>query len=220
MKTVGDMEFKAASQPVAPPDVPIGLRGRTAMERRIISLWNDYGKGIAVQAEAACLPVESALAVFAVESGRAYGSDGLVIIRFEPHVFRRKTGLRVKVWRNGQKSEWRNLTRAYEIQPEASLESTSWGLPQIMGFNWRTTRHGNAREMALAFQDSCLEQVAGFFGFIKANRLLDEIRNKDWRSFARTYNGPGQVDHYSRALIRAMSGINNLKRQGAAFNNQ
>lgn len=86
-----------------------------------------------------------------------------------------------------------------------------------MGFNTWVTRFKSAREMVLAFQDSCTEQVAGFFGFVTKNRLERYIVDRDWRSFARRYNGPANVDDYSCKLNRAMKVIVSLQQDGAKF---
>jgi len=71
--------------------------------------------------------------------------------------------------------------------------------------------------MVLAFQSSCEEQVAGFFGFVRTNNLLRFIEREDWRAFTRRYNGPGNVDVYSGRLIRALKVIDSLHQDGAIF---
>jgi hypothetical protein len=86
-----------------------------------------------------------------------------------------------------------------------------------MGFNWEVTAHANAKDMVLAFQRSCEEQIAGFFGFVEANHLLRFIEAQDWRDFTRHYNGPGNVDVYSGRLIRALKVIESLEQDGAVF---
>ncbi|MBT0652878.1 N-acetylmuramidase domain-containing protein [Geomobilimonas luticola] len=217
LKTVGDLVLKKSREPVAPPAGP-ELVGRNDEERRICSLWNRYGAAIGGQASQYGIPVESALAVFCVESGTAYDPGaGLVIIRFEPHIFRKHAGKEVVWGRGGQKTEWRNFETAFGVNPEAALLATSYGLPQLMGFNTWVTRFKSAREMVLAFQDSCTEQVAGFFGFVTKNRLERYIVDRDWRSFARRYNGPANVDDYSCKLNRAMKVIVSLQQDGATF---
>jgi len=212
---LGEMEFRPAAVPVSEPPGP-PLVGRTPEERSVASLWNRYGAAIYRQARANRLPVETALAVFCVESNLAYDPrTGLVIIRFEPHIFRRKAGQEVAFSRGGQPAEWRNLSQAFDLDADAALLSTSYGLPQLMGFNWQVTRHPDVQAMVLAFQDSCEEQVAGFFNFVEQNSLNRYILNADWRGFTRRYNGPGNVDVYSGRLIRALKAVNTLKEAGA-----
>jgi hypothetical protein len=86
-----------------------------------------------------------------------------------------------------------------------------------MGFNWQVTSHPDVRAMVLAFQDSCVEQVAGFFGFVEKNGLVRYIANADWRGFTRRYNGPGNVDDYSGKLIRALKVVSAMQANGARF---
>jgi hypothetical protein len=218
LKRLGpELEFKAAEVPVSEPPGP-PLVGHTLEERSICTLWNKYGKAIAQQASHYTIPVETALAVFFVESKTAYDpATGLVIIRFEPHIFTRKSGQATSFRRGGQREEWDNLERAYEVDAEAALLSTSYGLPQLMGFNWPVTRHPGVRDMVLAFQRSCEEQVAGFFGFVEKNNLIPFIKQQDWRAFTRRYNGPGNVEDYSGKLVRALKVVNALKQDGARF---
>jgi hypothetical protein len=217
LKKLGDLVFRPAAVPVSEPPGP-PLVGRTPEEKSICNLWNRYGAAIYRQAQAYRLPVATALAVFLVESKTAYDPrTGLVIIRFEPHIFRRKAGQRVAYSPGGQQHEWRNLARAYDLDPEAALLSTSYGLPQLMGFNWQVTRHPSVKAMVLAFQDSCEEQVAGFFAFVEQNGLGRYILNADWRNFTRCYNGPGNVAVYSDRLRRALTVVNSLQEDGARF---
>ena len=215
LKRLGEMEFRPAAVPVSEPPGP-PLVGQTPEERSVANLWNRYGAAIYRQAQAYRLPVETALAVFCVESNLAYDPrTGLVIIRFEPHIFRRKAGQEVAFRRGGQAAEWRNLSQAFDLDADAALLSTSYGLPQLMGFNWQVTRHPDVQAMVLAFQDSCEEQVAGFFNFVEQNGLNRYILNADWRGFTRRYNGPGNVDVYSGRLIRALKVVKTLKEDGA-----
>jgi hypothetical protein len=217
LKKVNDLAFQPAETPTSEPAGP-PLLGRNAQERRICSLWNKYGGAIRQQALTQGVPTQIALAVFSVESGKAYDpATGLLIIRFEPHIFRRKGGPEIPWGRGGQKREWENFKNAYEANPEAALLSCSYGLPQLMGFNWRVTEHQKTSDMVLAFQRSCEEQVAGFFGFVEKNGLVSVIKNEDWRSFTRRYNGPGKVEVYSSRLIRAMKVIDVLRQDGAQF---
>lgn len=213
-----DLAFPLAGVPVSEPPGP-ELVGRTAEEKRICRLWNRYGKAINQQARANNLSTRSALAVFFVESGQAYdGATGLLVIRYEPHVFRRRSGGReVGAERGGQRAEWRNLAKAYAVDKEAALLSCSYGLPQLMGFNWRVTRHASPRDLILAFQRSCEEQVEGFFAFVRANNLMSAIDTENWQAFTRTYNGPGNVAEYSSRLVRALKVIDSLHADGANF---
>jgi hypothetical protein len=217
LQKLGELTFRPASVPVSEPAGP-PLTGRTPAENRVCDLWNHYGAAIYRQARAYRLPVVAALAVFAVESQTAYDPrTGLVIIRFEPHIFRQQAERDVLYSRGGQEHEWLNLARAHDLDPQAALLSTSWGLPQLMGFNWRLTRYPSVQAMVLAFQDSCEAQVAGFFEFMAKNGLGGYVLTGDWQGFARRYNGPGQVAAYAARLISALMAVNSLQENGARF---
>lgn len=218
LKVLGeDFVLHRSEVPVSPPPGP-PLAGGTPEEKRVCNLWNKYGGAIGRCAADYGISADSALAVFYVESGQAYDpSTGLLIIRFEPHIFEKKAGKEIAVKRQGQKEEWQNLDAAYQLDPEAAVLSCSYGLPQLMGFNWKVTRHPGVKEMVLAFQNSCEEQVAGFFGFVEKNNLLPLLQRKDWRAFTRRYNGPGNVEEYSGRLIRALKVVQTLKGRGAGF---
>jgi hypothetical protein len=217
LRNLGDLVFRPAAAPVSEPPGP-PLKGRTPAEKSVCDLWNRYGAAIYRQARTYGLPVAAALAVFAVESKTAYDlRTGLVIIRFEPHIFQRQAEPCVFYSRDGQQREWLNLVRAYDVDAQAALLSTSWGLPQLMGFNWRLTGHPSVQAMVLAFQDSCEAQVAGFFEFMARNGLGRYVLNADWRGFTRRYNGPGQVAAYSARLIGALKAVNSLQEDGARF---
>lgn len=215
--TVGDLTFPRPSTPTAPP-AGERIMGENRSERAVCNLWNKYGGAIAREAQRFDLPVDSALAVFYVESKNAYDpKTGLLIIRFEPHVFKRKSGKEINWSRGKQEAEWRNFTRASEVNQEAALLSCSYGLPQLMGFNWGVTEHDGPKSMVMAFQDSCIEQVKGFFGYVKSRKLAKAIQERDWRTFARKYNGAGRVDIYSTNLGKAMRTIEELKSEGHTF---
>jgi len=46
-------------------------------------------------------------------------------------------------------------------------------------------------------------QVEVMLAFVRKAGLMDELHARDWRGFARRYNGPGQVDHYARLMKAA-----------------
>lgn len=216
LMSIEGVDFYPAETPSAPPGGTV--EGVTQVQRKIARLWNAYGAEIHRQAVVADIPVEIALAVFAVEAGRgAYDEEtGLVIIRFEPHVFERETGETLPGMRT-QAARWSVLADAARINRRVAFESTSWGLGQVMGFNYGVTKYDSPEAMALGFQNSVAEQIAGFFGFIEHNNLAGAIRDRDWQAFSRTYNGPGNVPAYSGMLAEHWGAIGEMLRDGAVF---
>lgn len=144
-------------------------------------------------------------AILAVESaGSGFDRRGRVKMLFEPHVFWRllgkgvkrdaaaKQGLAYPNWRRDYPADsYPRLIAAMKIDPEIALRSASWGLGQIMGFNYAAAGYASAHEMVAAFADDEDQHLEAMIRFIKANKLDDELRRHDWAGFARGYNGPG-----------------------------
>ena len=148
-------------------------------------------------------------AVIEVESsGSGFLNSGRPKILFEGHIFWRELEARLitpgrHVFRNedilypkwtrehyrGGEGEHERLEKAMKIHEEAALSSASWGLFQVMGFNYYVTEYDNVKDFAAAQYISEYEHFKAFMGFVKANNLTQHLRNKDWASFARGYNG-------------------------------
>lgn len=207
--TVGNVVFNRPEEPTASPSNQIV--GRNYFEKVIANMWNNYGAAIVSEGNKYGIPIQTALAVFCVESKQAYDpKTGLVIIRYEPHIFTRKSGKTVSASRGGQSAEWINIKRAAEVDEEAAFLATSFGLPQLMGFNWEVTGLRSVFEVATEFQRSCRVQVKGFFDFVEKNNLTKYVLRGDWSTFTRYYNGPGQVEYYSGELRKALSVVNGM----------
>jgi hypothetical protein len=198
---IEDLELPAAEERIAPPSSVVPETGPSD-KAAVARLWNSYGGAILEQAKTSEVEPAIALAIFAVESKRAYDpSTGLVVVRFEPKVFlRRSSGRLVTSDHSSQLAEWKALEQAYAINPQAALESASYGLPQLMGFNFGVTSRPDARSMLLAFQRSAREQVAGFFGFVASHKLIDVARELRFVDFARIYNGKGKETLYGAKM--------------------
>lgn len=81
------------------------------------------------------------------------------------------------------------LERAAKIDREAAYESTSWGLGQVMGANWKDLQFASVNEL-VEFSKSLTGQVELMIRFIETNNLKDEIDEHRWGDFAARYNGP------------------------------
>lgn len=138
--------------------------------------------GIELRALKAVLKVESA--------GSGFGTSGKVKIQFEPYHFKKYTGIRVANGVERQEAEYKAYYKAVEIDQEAAMLSTSWGLGQIMGFNHKAAGYKLVSNMVLSFNASEYYQLKGMLNFIKSNRkLYQALKDKDWATFARYYNG-------------------------------
>jgi hypothetical protein len=208
------------------------------MAESLTTLWSDHGDLIkTLAADLGCDPA-AALAVFSVESGgRFFGDDGRPMIRFENHVFWGywgknhpdefdarfcpRQGCRDHKFRldaagpfldfhGSQTKEWSVLGFARTLDEEAALKSASYGAPQIMGFNHQALGYGSAKELVDAFAASADNQIQGFFAFVRTNNLARHLIAGDFRSFARGYNGAGNVDAYAGLIDHAYAAAKNL----------
>lgn len=160
-------------------------------------------------------------AVVAVEArGTGWDSRNRPVMLFEPHVLYRnlsgakrdaavKAGVAYAKWRPGaypasSDARYAQLAAAMAIDEEAGLRACSWGLGQVLGENHVAAGFASAREMVAA----CLEGEAAHLdcmvGFITFHDLDDELGRRDWRGFARGYNGAGYAaNDYDGKLSRA-----------------
>jgi len=149
-------------------------------------------------------------AVVKVESaGSGFLSDGRPKILFEGHVFWRELKKRnvdpmqyaqgnpeilyehwTKKYYRGKEGEYDRLERAKLINQEAALCSASWGLFQIMGFNYKAAGFDTVHSFVEAQHKDEGEHLRAFCNFIKHEKILSHLKNRNWAEFARRYNGP------------------------------
>lgn len=168
-------------------------------------------------------PAKAFAAVVEVESGgKAFAKiDGkdMPLILFEPHVFYRSLPHPLRkeaVERNLARPKWgqlpypksqsaryNQLARAKTIQSEAAYMACSWGAGQVLGENATWLGFPTAQALAERAMESIEGQLDLMVRFIKKRGLVDELKDRDWRGFARLYNGSGQVDYYATRMERA-----------------
>ena len=195
-----------------------------------------------VAAEARAMRVEPAalLAVVEVESAgrataRVNGRDE-PLIRFEGHYFHRLLSgpKRARAIRAGlaspragavpnprtQAARWAMLGRAREIDRDAADQSVSWGLGQVMGANWRKLGYRDVGALVTEARAGVPGQVRLMVRFIRAHGLDAALRKRDWRTFARAYNGPAYAKHdYDGRMAKAYArhvraGANAIETEG------
>lgn len=141
----------------------------------------------------------SLMAFISVESGgRGFAKDtGKLIIQFEPHWFMRKSPYTPSgAWSinkiEKQSKEWEAFNSAFSHNPDAAMQSTSIGLPQIMGFHYARLGYQSAGDMWDDFKRSETHQIKALIKFIETDsRLLKALLEKDWHKVAMIYNGTG-----------------------------
>lgn len=158
--------------------------------------------GIEPAALLAVAAVESAGDVFAIIDGRREP-----LIRFEGHYFdRRLSGEALERARaeglaspqaggvrnpGSQAARWRLVERATAIDHRAAYESISWGLGQVMGAHWEWLGFADVDALVSEAREGAAGQARLMARFIDKSGLTVALRNQDWDSFARGYNGPG-----------------------------
>ena len=157
-------------------------------------------------------------AVAEVESaGHGFLLDGRVIMRFEPHVFHRYTkgkyaakhpDLSYENWNPADRITteiaWERFQRACKLDTNAAVMSTSWGMFQIMGFNFGACGFTHLGKFVKAMEESEGNQLDLFCTYIINSGLDDELRNRQWAIFARKYNGTQyQRNQYDTKLANA-----------------
>ena len=109
-----------------------------------------------------------------------------------------------KPYPKGSDAVYAEIIRACAIEEEAALLSTSWGLGQIMGSNYKLAGCASVREMVSEACGSEAGQLRQMASFIKKAGLLDELVAKNWAGFAKGYNGPQYAkNQYDQKLAAA-----------------
>ncbi|WP_273793205.1 N-acetylmuramidase family protein [Brucella anthropi] len=176
------------------------------------------------------------LAIAEVESGgRALfdiSGNKEPAIRFEGHYFDRRLSGRLRDYArsNGlsapvagqirnpksQAARWLLLERAMGLNTKAALESTSWGLGQVMGAHWEWLGYATVDDLVAEARESISGQVRLMLRFIEKAALLNVLKNHHWREFARRYNGPAFArnkydDRMADAYQRWQKQLSNFK---------
>ncbi|MEO8372260.1 MAG: N-acetylmuramidase domain-containing protein [Candidatus Solibacter sp.] len=140
--------------------------------------------------------------VLSVEThGFGYLNDRRPAILFERHIFRKQTGGRFDAVNPsisspaaggylGGAKEYDRLAQAVVLDPHAALLSASWGIGQVMGFNFAAAGFASVEAMVAAMVQSEDSQLEGMAAFVRTQGLNKPLASHDWAGFAKGYNGP------------------------------
>lgn len=165
-----------------------------------------------------CEPA-AVVAVAIVESrGNGFDPEGFPITLFEGHWFHRYTNgkfsathpnisypkwTKIYYGRNW-KEEKARLNQAIQLDRTSALLSASWGIFQIMGFNFSLCGYKTVQQFVNDMCKSEDKQLEIFINFVKNRGLADELVDKRWADFARLYNGPEYaVNKYDKKIAAA-----------------
>nr|WP_069788018.1 N-acetylmuramidase family protein [Pseudomonas salomonii] len=181
------------------------------------------GNGVSVNLIKAFATVES--------GGRSgFGPAKMPVIAYEGHIFRKYTQQKYdraypflsypylekagpQWWANNrdQTKAWQTLADAFELDQEAALMSASYGMFQVMGFNFAACGFKNVFDFVAAMKLNAGQQLMAFVGFCRKNpALLNAMKNKDYAGMARNYNGKDYGD-YDRRIQRAYEALERKK---------
>ncbi len=111
-----------------------------------------------------------------------------------------------------QLEEWDSFILATRVDFEIAHLSTSWGLGQVMGFNYKLAGFSKVTDMVDAFEESELNQARGMMSFIEKRGLLKYLKEKNYARFAYFYNGKGykkyNYDERIKAAYKRLRGNN------------
>ena len=143
------------------------------------------------------------LAITEVETaGCGFLADRRPQILFERHIFHRLTDGRFDAicpsvsaptsggYEKGGAFQYQRLALAMQLDEDAALRSTSWGLGQTMGLNAGIAGYESPAAMIADFVHSEDAQLMAIARFCKKRGLARKIRARDWSAFAHAYNGP------------------------------
>ena len=170
--------------------------------------------GVSAAAAALDVPLASIWAVLEVETtGCGFLPDRRPVIRFERQKFHWHTGgiydathpdISSPIAGNSAPDgapQYALLNQAMALNTRAALESTSWGLGQIMGENCALAGYADVGSMVAAMIDSEDAQLHAVRSFIQSAHLARHLQAQNWAAFARGYNGADyQRLHYDTRL--------------------
>jgi len=176
----------------------------------------------AQQAAADALGVESAViqAIEAVESGGSASA-----IRFEPHKFYEKAAefgvsntelSKIPFTRNDKvpfslvasETNKNAFDRAYAVNAPLAMYSTSFGLYQVLGYNFEGYRSNPEGELARFKSDPEGVSYELLLTWFKGSPgAKTAAKKKDWEKLASLYNGPANVKKYAPRLSKEYAAI-------------
>ncbi|MEM6662226.1 MAG: N-acetylmuramidase family protein [Pseudomonadota bacterium] len=134
--------------------------------------------------------------------------DGRPTILFERHKFKKHSG---GTWDRTHsdisgsysarsyglfREQYEKLYRAAVLDQSAALKACSYGAFQILGENFKECGYQSVEDYVDSTLDSQRKHLDAFVSFILSNAaLLTAIRNKQWATFAKGYNGPSYKDN-------------------------
>jgi hypothetical protein len=173
-------------------------------------------------------------AVLEVETaGAGFDARNRLKLLFEPHIFYKQLGpgrKRDEAVRRGLaypkagtrpypplSKRYDQISEAMAIDEVAALNSASWGLPQIMGFNHKAAGFPSAKAMVESMLEGEDQQLEAFANLLSDWKLAASLRKRDWRTFSLRYNGKNALRNgYDRKIAAAFEKFSGLAARAVA----
>lgn len=110
-------------------------------------------------------------------------------------------------------AEYTRYNKAVALDRDCAMLSTSWGLFQIMGFNYAACGFNNVVAYTTAVQVSEQAQLTAFVNFTKTNaggKTWAALKAKNWTQYATYYNGTGNVAAYAQKMENSFNSAASL----------
>ncbi len=159
--------------------------------------------------------VASIKAVVEIEAGkshRGFWQAGKPLINFDLQMyqkFAKRNGLNIgkirkkapvifkapddRKYGSRQAAQQARLDAAMAIDRKTAVQGTFWGMFQIGGFNWNKCGVSGVDEFVEMMSRSERDQLELFARFLQNTGLDKPLKKRNWKAFARGYNGP----HYA-----------------------
>jgi hypothetical protein len=173
-------------------------------------------------------------AVLEVETaGAGFDARNRLKLLFEPHIFYKQLGpgrKRDEAVRRGLaypkagtrpypplSKRYDQISEAMAIDEVAALNSASWGLPQIMGFNHKAAGFPSAKAMVESMLEGEDQQLEAFANLLSDWKLAASLRKRDWRTFSLRYNGKNALRNgYDRKIAADFEKFSGLAARAVA----
>ncbi|QNE32477.1 DUF3380 domain-containing protein [Sphingomonas sp. NBWT7] len=198
------------TNPAAPPAAPTRTGGVAGPGGLTEETYIDMAARLDCEVAAIKAIVETEVAIRG-----PFDKQGRPTILFERHKFHRHTGGRYDRthpdisnpnWGGYGKfsAQYEKLEQAMKLDHAAGLKSCSWGAFQILGENHVQAGHATVDSFVAAMRRGILPQAEAFVSFVlNDRRLLAALRQRNWATFARIYNGPAYKDNDYDGKMRA-----------------
>lgn len=103
----------------------------------------------------------------------------------------------------GGSAEYERLEQAKVIEESAAYQAASWGAFQIMGFNYGACGFASVHDFVAAMSCGFKEQLEASVNFLTKTDSVRFLRNHDWATFAKRYNGPGYAQNKYDEKLKA-----------------